>query len=120
MNIKHPITPSSPLSPSNLALTGLNMVRVSLSCTDSNGLPVNETMAWYDKECIFMGDYSLDLFREKGVRPPLVLRGAKWRDAYAMFDDPVRLPRLSVDLNNFTRAVVSEPPTTTTKGDDNV
>lgn len=50
MNIKHNITAASPLHHTNLAKTGINMVHVSLSCTDSNGLPVNETMTWYDKD----------------------------------------------------------------------
>ncbi|GMH63104.1 hypothetical protein TL16_g11326 [Triparma laevis f. inornata] len=113
MNIKHSITPASPLHPTNLAKKGMNMIRVALSATDSNGLPVNETMSWYDAEAgVFMKGPSQRAFREKGVKFPQILYKAKWRDAYNMFKPwpPSKLPAISVDINNFNRAVVSNPP----------
>ena len=117
--VQHEINEDSPLHPSKKH--GINLIRISLQATDTSGLPVNETMTWYDSSSIFQGDGAVKMFRDKGVRPPQILYGAKWRDAYSFFNDFPHLPALSVDLNNFTRAVVSEPPKPEppSQGDDN-
>jgi hypothetical protein len=116
MNIKHQITQDSPLHPSKQVK--LNLIRISLQATDTSGLPVNETMTWYDMSSIFMTDGATRNFKDKGVKPPQIIYGAKWRDAYSFYKNFPHLPALSVDLNNFTRAVVSEPPKPVL-GDDN-
>ena len=87
MNIKHDVSPTSPFHPTNLAKEKITMVRVALSCMDSNGMPVNETMSWYDSdEGVFMkAPSSKRYFLENGVKYPQILYKAKWRDAYAMY-----------------------------------
>ena len=85
MNIKHDVSPTSPFHPTNLAKEKIIMVRVALSCMDSNGMPVNETMSWYDSDGRHLLEEGKRYFLENGVKYPQILYKAKWRDAYAMY-----------------------------------
>ncbi|MDC1215224.1 hypothetical protein N8152_00165 [bacterium] len=115
VNIRHVIDTNSPLHPSKGFVNTINHVRVAVSATDSNGLPVNASMVYFSPGDPFYGSQSAfrQAFSKRGYIFPRVLRGYKFQHQTRMFrnlnlpdapfEKPKKLPLLTVDFDAMGR-----------------